>query len=207
MRQRGFDTVQMIVFVVILGLLGAGVVFARHWWESTKAELRAEGANGERLKWQAREREQQQEYADELRRLRAERDAELGALQDDLAAAAAGYEKKRKEHDLEKAKNARLERGLRAGSLVLHDSGSPAPGSKACGGEGPADPAAAGRGAGEGEPGGSGLSSELSAFLWSEAGRADAVISDLVERLTFAQDTVVAYYRLSVRCHAQEGTP
>lgn len=155
------------------------------------------GQAAERQAWQARELEQQQAYAAELAKLRAEKDAELGRLQGDLAKAEENYEIQKRRAANEKARNDRIAADVRAGRLVLRDPGAPA--GEACSGPGPAGPATASPGDGPPPQPGQ-LSSELAGFLWSEAARADEVIEDLEQRLTFAQDVIGAYYRMARDC-------
>lgn len=156
------------------------------------------GTSKEKAAWQKREIVQQQTYAAELKRLRDLKDGQLAALQAENDKAIENYEKKRREHANERAKNERFAADLRAGRLVLRDPGRPAAG-EACGGQGPAGAPAIADGDGPAaQP--RGLSSELASFLWAEAARADEVIEDLESRLTLAQDTIGAYYRMARDC-------
>ena len=202
LRSCGVDTVQLTLYLVGFGMLVAAAAIVHGWWERHKEELRAEGARAERLRWEKREREQQQAYAAELQALRAQRDAATVELQGRLEQAESNYVVTKKEHAREKAKTARIERDLRDGRLVLVDPGGAPAAGKACGGEGAAGPGPKPDGDGAARALARGLSAELSTFLWTEAGRADAVIEDLEARLTLAQDNVRAYYRLAQRCHA-----
>lgn len=166
------------------------------WWTYSSGE--SAGRSAERAAWQAREIKQQQAYAAEVERLRQEKDAQAERLLADLAAADQRYNKTKEDHAREKSKNDRFAADIRAGRLVLRDSGRAAAG-EVRGGEGPAGAAAACRGDGKtAEPGE--LSTELSGFLWAEAARADEVIEDLEEQLHFAQDVIGAYYRLARDC-------
>jgi Tfp pilus assembly protein PilE len=206
MRQRGFGTVELVIAAVILGLLVSAAVVAHHWHAAAIAAARAAGADEERLKWEARERVQQQAYAAEIERLRRASDAELAKLQGDLATAQGKFMASRKEHEHEKATNDAFQRDLRAGRIVLVDPGG-TPAGQAGGGNGCPGAATAPGGDGAHEPGACRLSGELAAFLFSEADRADGLIEDLVERLTLAQDVVTAYYRIAQACRAQGASP
>lgn len=189
MRQRGYT--------VLLAGLGAAVAIGLMIF--TYHEGRRAGAAAERAKWQAREIVQQQAYDAERERLRKEKDAQLAQLQGRLAEADVDFEKMREAHRHEKARNDRVSADIRAGRLVLRDPGAPAP-SEARGGEG--GNRAAPAGGGDGEAGGKPcrLSSGLTEFLWTEAARADQVITELEEQLHLAQDVVTAYYKLALGC-------
>lgn len=204
--KSGFGTVELVIVAVILGLLVCAGVVAHHWHQAELAAARSAGEDSERLRWEKREREQQQSYAAEIERLRRASDAELGKLQGDLATAQGKFMAARKEHEHAKATNDAFQRDLRAGRIVLVDPGA-SPAGQAGGGNGCAGAAASPGGDGAGEPGSCRLSGELAAFLFSEADRADGLIGDLVERLTLAQDVVTAYYQIARSCRAQGASP
>lgn len=198
MRQRGFGYIEIAVAIAIAVTLA----FAVRWIYSSGV---AAGTNKERAAWQKRELVQQQTYADEIAKLRKAKDAELAELQGRLAQADADYQKKKEEADREKTKNARTERDLRDGRIVLVDPGRAGAG-EACGGGGTAGAAPSSVGDGQARLQPRGLSGELSAFLWDEAGRADGVITGLVDQLELAQNAVTAYYKIAQSCQ-KAGTP
>jgi len=193
-KPRGFGRLELAIALIAVTICGA-VLFLAY------GQGKHAGAAAERAAWQARELEQQQAYAGEIELLRKTKDAALEVLQGKLAAATDGYERKRQEAEREKAKNARFERDLRDGRIVLVDPGA----GQAGRGERAAGTAAAGNCNGTTDGRGR-LSPQLAEFLWSEAGRADRVIEELEEHLRLAQDVLTAYYELARSC-AVNGSP
>lgn len=179
-----------IIIGVLVGWIASCVGVG--WWQNSA------GRTAERVEWQAREMKSREAYAAREREIRAEKDQEIGDLQQELANAGAAFEKARRRAEDAESKNDRTAADLRAGRLVLRDPG--ARGEPAARGEGAAGPAAPGSCDGAPRPEPSQLSRDLSLNLWAEAGRADRVIEDLETRLTYAQDVIVAYYELAKGC-------
>lgn len=201
MRHAGFTQLQMIGGVVALGLLTALFFGVRSYINGVDERAFQRGAAETTAEWEERELAQQQEYAAEIDRLHEEKSAQAGRFIDAMAEADAKYAQSKKENADEKRRNDRIAADLRAGQLVLRDPGrakAPAAG-QADSGKGLACTPAAGASDGAAaEPGE--LSADVSEFLWGEANRADEVVNDLEDQLTFAQDTISAYYRLAKDC-------
>lgn len=195
MTQRGFGYVHIAVVLAMAAAIGFGV----RWIYSAGVQA---GTDRERAAWQKRELEQQRSYQAELERQRRAKDDEIGRLQGNLATADKRYQAKKEEADREKTRSDRFIADVRAGRIVLIDPGGAA-GGQPGGGAGTASAATAGGCDGAPrEPGR--LSPELGAFLFSEADRADEVITDLEVQLRLAQDVVGAYYAIARSC--QMGT-
>lgn len=187
-RQRGIADLWMLLIgvLVVLGLIAAIVYGVKSYVDGERQIAYQAGEKTERALWQKRESEELAAANTEILRLKSALDEQAQRHINELAAAGADYENKRRENE---ARSDRFIGDVMSGRIVLRDPGRTA--GRQGAGPGAGNAAAGTVGAGDAAAGAA-LSLEATRFLWGEASLADAI----VDQLTLAQREYRSLYEV-----------